>query len=712
MTRPSRKTDERGSALLLALMVLVILSAGGLLFIMQAETEVSHAVRDRDRRQVLQVAMSGVDLAVGWFNNPDASTNPTVPTAADLIRDLRRGDPDFDGSFLIDAPSNGVADYYYGGRASGFRRLFDKPYRGENRNTFWGTEDEPDVLLQDDPTVPGEYLDQVNDLLNPGGDPSLGRVRIEEIRIYGPPVDDALEARYGIATVQVTAVKEQFVDHRMVTTRRTVRVILQELPFPIPVGTLESEGFVDESGNFGAHWGGTRTEGELDPSKVPIAFPRISSSNDGWEDFSPDAPDLDLTTAGTQNLLTQMIDTAKGGWGGAEDPWSLFEANGQLIFPIPNSQPHPFPYDYHAVKGLDDDQSMIFQYQDYSFPEVDYDAWKAIAQMPLPNMRYFSFAGWDSSDALYQEDGVGPTYTFQQWINLNLEATGTEPAVFFFDTMNGQNPQNGGPGILVPDERISSGDIISANGEFFTAGFIYLNADVLKTSGLSSKGSDIMINPPSEPFLDEGIDLDGSGVVGDTAEEVVTIGNGVWDFDLDGDGVSDGERYVEVFGSAAWLDFESKHQFADGDLPHGGADPRLLATYPHEPFLNIAWPDDQGIVDGELYRVDFDWELSDARPLGRDMNQDGTNDNTSSLWDLHGGEVLLERCNLQGVFYTEGGYDGSGNMVVHGSMFFRSGFEATGSPSIWFNPDIMRGNFPFPEWNFPRVYVSQMDTDL
>ena len=338
------------------------------------------------------------------------------------------------------------------------------------------------------------------------------------------------------------------------------------------------------------------------------------------------------------------------------------------------------------------------------------DVWKALAQMPLAQLRYFSFAGWDSSDALYQEDGQGPTHTFQQWINLNFEATGTDPAVFFFDTLNGLNPQNGGPGILVPDERISSGDIIAANGEFFTAGFIYLNAQVLKTSGISGKGSDIMINPPAEPFLDEGIDLDGSGIVGDTPEEVETIGNGIWDFDLDGDGLSDGESYFELFNTAAFNAFEASHRFADGVLPHGGADPRLLGSQPHEPFLNMAWNDWDGIE--EPWAVDYDWEISNARPTGEDIDQDGVIDNTTSLWDLRGGEVLLERCNLQGVFYTEGGYDGSGNMVVHGSMFFRQGFQATGSPSIWFNPDIMRGNFPFPEWNFPRVYVSQLDTDL
>jgi hypothetical protein len=711
MTSSSRHGNERGSALILALLVLVVLSAGGLLFIAQAELEVSHAVRDRDRRQVLQVAMGGVDIAVGWLNSPDRGVNPMVPTADDLILSQRVGDSDFDGVADIDAPSNGAPDQYQGGRASGFRRLFDKPYRGTRQNTFWGSAANPDVLVRDDPNDPNEYLDEVNALLNPGGDPSLGRIRIEEIRIFAPPVDDRLEARYGIATIQVTALKEQFVDKRMVTTRRTVRVIVHELPFPVPIGSLESEGFVDESGNFGAHWGGTRTEGELDPSKVPTSVPRLSASRQGWEDFSPNAPDLDLTVAGTQNLLTQMIVADKKNWPGFMDPWALFEANGQLIFPIPNNLPHPFPYDYHAVKGLEDDRSLIFQYQDYSFPEVDYDAWKAIAQMPLPNTRYFSFAGWDSADALYQEDGIGPTYTFQQWINLNFEATGTEPAVFFFDTLNGQNPQNGGPGILVPDERISSGDIIAANGQFFTAGFIYLNAEVLKTSGLSSKGNDIYINPPEEPFLDTGIDLDGSGVIGDTPEEVVTIGNGVWDFDLDNDGVSDGERYLEVFGSAEWQVFESSHQFGDEVVPHGGADPRFLADRPHEAFLNFAWPDEQMIIDGDLVPVDFDWELGNARPVGRDLNQDGVLDSTSSLWDIYGGQVILERCNLQGVFYTEGGYDGSGNMVVHGSMFFRSGFEATGSPSIWYNPDVNRGNFPFPEWNFPRVYVSQMDTD-
>ena len=79
------------------------------------------------------------------------------------------------GTNDLDAPTNGDSDYYLGGRATGNNLLFDKPFRGENANTLWGTEDNPDLLLQDDPSDPNEYLDELNALFNPGGDPSLGK---------------------------------------------------------------------------------------------------------------------------------------------------------------------------------------------------------------------------------------------------------------------------------------------------------------------------------------------------------------------------------------------------------------------------------------------------------------------------------------------------------------------------------------------------------
>lgn len=713
MMLPESRTEDRsdrGSAILVAVMVTAVLALMGLAFLTLSETETYISINRRNTEQVLSIAESGVNLAVTWYNNPDSVQNELVPPLAAVDLDQRVGDTNWDGVDDIDVASNGPSDRYRGGRASGGYRLFDRFYRGPAYATLWGDSDHPDVLIQDDPATPGEYLDEVNALFNPSNDPSLGTVRISEIKVYAPPMDTALRQRFGIATIEVTAVKHERGPGSDIAARQTVRAVLNEIPFPVPIGALEAAAPIDESGNFGTHWAGTSTESTLDTtsgSNYPgPTVPRASSDLDGWEDFAPNAPDLDLLTAGTQNLLTQLMAWSPG----IPDPWILFRANGELADAPGNPDEQPWPYDYFDPDGLDGDRSFMFAHQSYTFPEADYDVWKEIAQMPLPNVHYFCYAGLGGGgDPLFREDCRGTSRKAQEWVNLEYTATGVDPGIFFFDTANQQSPQNGGGGVLTPGVNWSSGDIVAASGDFFAAGFIFMNSEFLETSGLSSKGRDIDIHPPSEPFLDEGIDLNHNSIVGDTQEELETVGNGWWDFDIDDDGVNDGDEYNTHYGSAAWTTWASSHEFAAGVLPHAGADPRKLLSRPHEAFLNLGWRD-YPEKDYEI-PVDFDFEATFTRTIGTDINNDGIEDETTTLWDVRGAKLLLERCNLSGVLYNEGAYDGSGNMNVYGSVFFRDGFVATGSPDVWFNAEIYRGNFPFSVWDLPRVYVSAMTFD-
>jgi len=713
--RRPRSRWERGSAVLVAAMVSAVLALMGVAFITLSETETWISVNRRDAEQVLSVAESGVNMAVTWYNNPDATRNLLLPPTASVIQNLRVGDSDFDGTDDIDAPTNGLVDYYRGGRGSGGYRLFDRPYRGNRWDTLWGDEDNPDILIQDDESVPGEYLDEINALFNPSSDKSLGKVRITEIRIYAPPTDSVLRTRYGIATIQVTAVKTREPWSSEAVARQTVRAVLNEIPFPVPIGALEAEGSIDQSGNFGAHWGGTGTEDDLNvPNGANYpgpTVPRLSKDRFGFADFSPDAPDLDPVAGGTQNLLTQLIDTVyakdEGLPDGLPDPWLVYMVNGEFADAVGNPAEQPWPYQYNP--GWAQDNSHVFQHQTYLFPEADYEVWKEIARMPLPNVRYFEYAGLGgSAEPIFREDGRGNALEIQHWVNLEYTVSGVEPSIFFFDTANSLNPQNGGPGVLAPVHEISSGDIMAATGGFYVAGFVFANVTQTGTSGISTKGRDIWANPPSEPFLDEGIDLNGNGIVGDTQPELETAGNGWWDFDIDNDGVSDGDRYTELYGTAAWTAWASAHEYADGVVPHGGANPATLASKPHEPFLNLAWRDQTEL--GWEIPVDFDHEATFTRFVGTDINDDGAEDVTTTLWDLRGAKLELIRCNINGLWYSEGSYDGSGNMNVYGSVFYRSGFQATGSPNIWFNSEIYRGNYPFNTWDLPRVYVSSLST--
>ena len=72
-------------------------------------------------------------------------------------------------------------------------------------------------------------------------------------------MDTTLRTRYGIATIQVTAVKHRMGPTSRVIDEQTVRAVLNEIPFPVPVGAIEAAGAIDENGNFGTHWAGTNT---------------------------------------------------------------------------------------------------------------------------------------------------------------------------------------------------------------------------------------------------------------------------------------------------------------------------------------------------------------------------------------------------------------------------------------------------------------------
>ena len=82
----------------------------------------------------------------------------------------------------------------------------------------------------------------------------------------------------------------------------------------------------------------------------------------------------------------------------------------------------------------------------------------------------------------------------------------------------------------------------------------------------------------------------------------------------------------------------------------------------------------------------------------------------TSLRDVRGAQVNLELF-LNGVFYNEGAYQGSGNMAYFGSMMFKAGFNVTGSPDVYFNEGLVLGDFPPASMRIPRVYASQVQTD-
>jgi hypothetical protein len=699
---PGHAASERGSALVIAVMVSVLVTMLGFSLVIIADTENRISVAQRDEVQTLYAAVSGAKMVETWFNQPNRSQNAFVPSRAECDLERRVGDSDYDGVDDIDVPTNGAVQRYRGGTAAGTYQLFDRPYRGAVRDTFWGGSETPDVLLTNDLDTDGEFLDGVSGMFNPANGKSFENIYLTEIKIYAPPYDDTLQRRYGICTISVTAGKyQERGSWRKQLAERTVTVVLNELPLPTPGAAIEAEGTVGLQGNFGVHWGGTFTEGDMSVqagANFPgNSIPRLGTAQAfAWDDFSPNAPDLDPATAGTQNLLTQLLD------GPAEirDPWLIFRANG-TIEEATNPDDQPWPYDY--ATGVAEDRSIFYQNQFYAFPVMDYAFWKEFTQARSRNSHYHKYAG---AGPVFQLNGVGTAHEFAHWVN--TENPDVEPGIFFFDTSNNQNPQNGGPGILSDEILVNAGTIDSPSGDFIMEGMVFSNASVVNTSGIGTLVVDRVVSMPAEPFLDTGIDIDRSGTVGDTAEEQETIGNGVWDYAYPTSTESDGPLYADQYGTADFNAFEASHQYGDGVVPDDGLDPRIVPDVVHEPFLNFHYPGYTGPTDEDTY-VDYDYELTERKALGDDRDGDGVDDTMTSLRDIKGAEVTLGLA-LNGIWYNEGAYDGVGNLPVYGSLLMRAGYNSTGTPDVYFNEALFRGNWPPDDMHLARVYATQMNS--
>ena len=66
----TKRLQQRGSALLASLMVIVGLSLLGLAFVAISETESAISINERNKTQTVALAESGARLAVQWFQDP------------------------------------------------------------------------------------------------------------------------------------------------------------------------------------------------------------------------------------------------------------------------------------------------------------------------------------------------------------------------------------------------------------------------------------------------------------------------------------------------------------------------------------------------------------------------------------------------------------------------------------------------------------------
>ena len=513
-----RRDGERGSALVIAVLVIVILTLLGVSFLLMAETENRIAQNEKLSAQALYFAEGGARQVKRWFDRPFSSFNLANPPLTIVDRTLRRLDTDGAGPnapFVQDG-STGAPRYKQGVDLDGNGNddVFEKPYRGTLAHALLGTPDGPDMRIDENYSSTAKtFLATLSERLLANFPAAAAgiRARITRIDIYAPPYLNIAGAwtRYGMGTVAVTAV---IVRTRggveQVLARRTIRAVLNETPFPGPSGPLHSCSLLQTNGELGAHWGAVQAVGAAEPASNHTKLP-ASLARD-----TPLTPKIDRFLYWNNDALfaayKTKVETQSGGLT-IEDPWYRFMSaqtvnNAPVCGPATGvNDPQRCPFGWDGVSDLGADQqpyhqggtegshSNVFQNTPVvTCPDFDYETWKAVATSGGSDVHYYA---WDNGDS-FRENGFGPAQTFRSILD-------NKEGLFFFDTRDGAPPtdsdSDGEFENLTPPIQLSG-------GTFGFRGFIYLNSEHFQSRGATGRNVTFLL--PGEPFQDK----DGNGV--------------------------------------------------------------------------------------------------------------------------------------------------------------------------------------------------------
>ena len=762
--------NNRGSALLVSLMVMVGLSLLGLGFVAISETESSISVNERNYIQVLGVAESGSRLVLEWFQDPvwadeqgllPANNNAVIP-AAGAIKRTRT-------SIVGAATYSGVYKPFGG-------LLFDKPHRPQSHNRFFGTATQPDIEIN--ATTSATFLATVNAALFD----DLTNGQITDIRIYAPPViGGAINGqgwweggtRYGLATIQVTASK--MVAGRAVATR-VVRTVISEWPFPGPQGPVQSNANISTGGNFGVHWGRMTSEGTMDIKRPWVGIPWFDAWNSIHFEYGYFADNQDSLgrALDATNLCHQFNWLYKLQNQPLEDPWYQARAKGLLVdnqgdprFDASITHPYKFDHQNDDMTAVPDaGYSNWFQQQNVSvgpgpcgtrnqqlviFPKIDYEFWKNLSQSASTTNSGVKYLRWvDGED---YTDGI-TVKTFAEWVNTH---TGAKAGFYFFDSRNGLNPQGSAPpGILAPSITVNSSD---DGNTLLMKGFVYLNTEAFGTTGIN--GPELWYNFPGEPFRDIGYhevnedtlvytvnpdgsrNITGGGTYKLEADGVTKVvdGEGTGEFEyqeLNENGVLDiflAERTVNVPGPGTPSTFWFPVPWFPGCIPgfNGDSGGSANCSEPHEPYLNLVYPKrnsanlGQACCEGGGAPKPLTplWENPASfrkLPKVKDSAGDpitcsaGVDKRcTSNSYDRDGPLTSEFGGNsspiLDGVLYNEGAFDTHGNANYFGSILINGNILGTGTPEVWFDEYLIKGGWQDKFKELPRVFVTAHETE-
>src|SRR5712691_2503227 len=469
-----------------------------------------------------------------------------------------------------------------------------------------------------------------------------------------------------------------------------------------------------------------------------------------------------------------------------DDPWYGCRSVGDNSMdgwdPTPQSQnAQCYPYAITEQETSSSSPSYAFQWQDsntyplrkkVTFPSIRYDYWKRITQQGRGYKGIYYFA-YDAASGGFKKFNRGTAQPMAQWANTIANNLG--PGVYFFDSATSQNPQllAGAPrqAALTPAQTWNSADFsLGGAPTFLMQGFVYMNMQQFGTFGQGNNATTIQANFPGEPFRDVGYPVwDEAAGDWDRAcgGQICRrgIGDGAFSCQTTMGGNTDGRCHIVVMRAPSWTSNENSaliphnspfvlpqcssgcvagrttfvektwksplQATADYGQPctvPGANWATLDATstsdcsFPHEPYLNLIYPDQGANNNGDPYTVVVGWEppgTQTFRPKQVD-NQGavvpcpapGTMDLdkcTSNAYDVDGAVVPIGVI-LQGILYVEGQWGSEGNAWFFGSILVQDTINlSSGTADVWFDEKLLKGTWAPP--GMPRVIVFSEQTD-
>src|SRR3954452_17044136 len=159
--RSRRRFQQKGSALLVALMTMVGLSLLGLAFVALSETENAISINEQNHTQTVAVAEAGAKLVLQWFQTP----------APMLARGLMPANSE---GYKTRRTVSAYTGYYKPSASAAL--LCDVPFGPKSDDSFYGAEDSADIWITR--TNSATFLDTINTALFPTTEAG----RITEIR--------------------------------------------------------------------------------------------------------------------------------------------------------------------------------------------------------------------------------------------------------------------------------------------------------------------------------------------------------------------------------------------------------------------------------------------------------------------------------------------------------------------------------------------------